>query len=242
MIDVVYTRYELLRTFRNKRFLILSIAFPLVLFLLVAGPNRHHQLGGIPFSLYYMIGMTAWGTMAAMLSSGARIATERAAGWNRQLRLTPLRPTTYFEAKVASAYTLAATTIALLYAAGITLGVHLTIPEWLEMTGLILVGLVPFAVLGILLGHLLTPDSIGPALGGATALLALLGGAYGPVATSGALHELVKLLPSYWLVQAGYVALGGHTWGVEGWIVVAVWTIVLLRVTVWVWQRDTRRV
>jgi ABC-2 type transport system permease protein len=242
MIGVVYTRYELLRTFRNKRFLVLSLAFPLVLFLLVAGPNRHHRLGGIAFPLYYMIGMTAWGTMAAMLSSGARIATERAVGWSRQLRLTPLRPTTYFEAKVAGAYALACTSIALLYAAGISLGVHLTVPEWLEMTGLVLVGLVPFAVLGILLGHLLTPDSIGPALGGATALLALLGGAYGPVATSGVLHDLVKLLPSYWLVQAGYVALGGRAWGAEGWIVVAVWTIVLARLTVRVWARDTRRV
>jgi ABC-2 type transport system permease protein len=200
MIDVAYTRYELLRTFRNKRFLLLSIAFPMVLFLLVAGPNRHHELGGIAFPLYYMAGMTAWGSIVAMLSSGARIATERAVGWNHQLRLTPLRSLAYFAAKVAGAYTLAVSTIALLYAAGIALGVHLTAPEWFEMTGLVLVGLVPFAVLGILLGHLLTPDSIGPALGGATALLALLGGAYGPIATSGALHQVVKLLPSYWLV------------------------------------------
>ena len=34
------------------------------------------------------------------------------------------------------------------------------------MTGLILVGLIPFAGLGIFFGHMLTPDSIGPVMGG----------------------------------------------------------------------------
>ena len=81
-----YTGFELLRTFRNKRFMIISLAFPLVLFFLVAGPNRDHRLGGIPFAVYYMTGMAAWGSMAAMLSCGARIATERSVGWTRLLR------------------------------------------------------------------------------------------------------------------------------------------------------------
>jgi len=37
------------------------------------------------------------------------------------------------------------------------------------------------AALGILLGHVLTTDSIGPAIGGLTALFALLGGVWFPV-------------------------------------------------------------
>jgi ABC-2 type transport system permease protein len=212
------------------------------LFVLVAGPNQDRRLGGIPFSLYYMVGMVSWGTMTAMLSSGARIATERAAGWSRHLRITPLRPTTYFAAKIASAYALAAGTMAVLYTAGLVCGVQLTAPEWLEMTALLLVGLVPFAVMGVLLGHLLTPESAGPAIGGATALFALLGGAYGPIATAGLFHDFVRLLPSYWLVQAGYVALGARAWGAEGWTVVAVWTVVLTRLAVVAWRRDTQRV
>jgi ABC-2 type transport system permease protein len=114
--------------------------------------------------------------------------------------------------------------------------------DWLEMTGLILVGLVPFGALGVLLGHLLTPEAIGPAIGGFTALLALLGGAYGPLVTSGALLDFVKLMPSYWLVQAAHVGLSGSAWTAEGWIVVAVWTVVLVRLSRWAYRRDTRRV
>lgn len=242
MSSATYTRFELLRTFRNVRFMLLSLGFPLVLFFLVAGPNRDKSLGGIPFPVYYMIGMIAWGTMAAMLSSGARIATERAAGWNRQLRITPLQTRSYFQAKVASAYALAGLSIVLLFLAGVIVGVRLSGTEWLTMAGLVLVGLVPFAVLGILLGHLLTPESVGPAIGGATALLALLGGAYGPIATSGALKDIVQLLPSYWLVQAGQVAIGGTVWGLEGWLVVGAWTVVLTRLAAAAYRRDTSRV
>jgi ABC-2 type transport system permease protein len=49
------------------------------------------------------------------------------------------------------------------------------------MTGLILVGLLPFAALGVLLGHLLTPDTIGPAAGGLVSLLALVSGTWFPL-------------------------------------------------------------
>ena len=127
-----------------------------------------------------MVGLAAFGTMNAMLSTGARIAGERAVGWNRQLRITPLTTRTYFRAKVLTGYVMAGITLAALYAAGVSLGVSMSANDWMRMTVLILVGLLPFAALGIVFGHLLTPDSIGPAMGGTTALLAILGGRGSP--------------------------------------------------------------
>ena len=182
---LTYTRYELLRTFRNKRFMLFSLAFPLLLFFLVAGPNRDQKLGGINFATYYMVGMLSWGSMAAVIAGGARIAQERSVGWHRQLRITPLPVRTYFATKILSGYTLAALSIVLLYAAGLSMGVHLSVVHWLELTGYVLVALVPFAVIGIVLGHLLTVDSMGPALGGITSLFAILGGTWGPLASGG---------------------------------------------------------
>ena len=242
MTAATYTRYEMLRTFRNTRFFVFSLGFPIVLYLLVAGPNRDAELAGIPFALYYMTGMVSWGTMMAVLGGGARIAAERSLGWNRQLRITPLPTHVYFRAKIVTGYAMACVTIALLYFAGTMLGVRLSFGSWLTMTGLILVGLVPFAVLGILLGHLLTVDSMGPAMGGVTALFALLGGAWGPIADTGALHDIAMALPSYWLVQAGKSALDHEAWPLQGWIVIVVWTLVLTRITTRVYRRDTNRV
>jgi ABC-2 type transport system permease protein len=241
MTATVYARYELIRLFRNTRFFIISLGFPVILFFLVAGPNRHSELGGIPFALYYMGGMAAWGTMASVIGAGARIAAERSINWNRTLRLTPLAPRAYLATKLVSGYALAVVSLVVLYAAGVTMGVRLSTSAWLHMTGLILVGLIPFAVLGVLLGHVLSVDGIGPAIGGVTSLFALLGGAYGPLASSGAVGKLIQLLPSYWLVQAGKVAAGETTWPLKAWLVVAVWTVVLARLAAIAWRRDTQR-
>jgi ABC-2 type transport system permease protein len=243
--ELTYTRFELLRTLRNRRFFLLSLAFPLILFFLIAGPNRHvHNLDstGLSAPLYFMVGLASFGTMGAMLSSGARIAAERAVGWNRQLRISPLPARVYFRTKVITAYMMALISLAVLYVAGASLGVSLAASAWLEMTGLILVGLIPFAGLGILLGHLLTPDSIGPAMGGSVALLAVIGGSWGPVAAHGFLHGLAQLVPSYWIVQAAHVGLGGDPWPSKAWLVTVVWAILTAWLAARAYRRDTARV
>jgi ABC-2 type transport system permease protein len=237
-----YLRFELMRTFRATRFFIFSLGFPLVLYFVIAGGQRHAVLGDIPLPLYLMTGMTAWGTMTAVTAGGGRIALERSVGWNRQLRLTPLKPWVYLGAKVATGYAMAMLSMVLLFGAGLTLGVHLPLSKWFLMTGLILIALVPFATIGITLGHLLTVDAMGPALGGVVTLFALFGGAWGPVATGGVVLRVAQSLPSYWLVQAGKTALGGDVWPVRGWVVLAVWTLAAGRIALWAYRRDTARV
>ncbi len=245
MNGLVYMRYELLRTFRNRRFFILSLGFPLVLYFLIAGPQRHnHNLAGTGLfaPLYYMIGMVSFGTMSGMLSSGARIAAERAVGWNRQLRISPLSTRSYLRAKILTAYMMALLTILVLYGSGVALGVSLPAGRWLQMTVLILICLIPFAALGIAVGHMLTPDSIGPAVGGGVALLAFLGGTWFPIPDHGFLNDVGQLLPSYWLVQAGHVAFTGDPWPAKAWIVIATWTVVLALLARRAYRHDTGRV
>ncbi len=161
----VYTRFEVVRAFRNRRFFIFSVAFPLLIYYAIAAPNRDElDFGGsgIDAPLYFMVGLTAFGTMNAVLAIGARIAAERSTGWNRQLRLTPLTARAYFRTKVLTGYLTALVTILLLYAAGASLGVRISAGSWIEMTVLILIGLIPFAGIGIIIGHLVNIDSIGP--------------------------------------------------------------------------------
>lgn len=239
----IYYRYELLRSFRNWRFILFSLAYPVVLYFVVTGPQRHAHFDGVAFPLYFMAGMATVGAMIAVISSGARIAADRSAGWTRQLRITPLTAGDYLGAKAACGFLMALLAIALVSLSGTALGVRLDAGEWLTMIGLMIVGLIPVAVLGILLGHVVTPDSLAPAVGGTITLLALLGGAYGfLVATSGAVYDLIKALPSYWLVQAGKTALGRSGWPAEGWIVIAAWTAVLAPLAVLAYRRDTARV
>jgi ABC-2 type transport system permease protein len=241
--NLTYLKFEFLRTIRNRRFLIFSLIFPLVLFFFVAGANKNLVVDGISFPLYYMTGMAAWGSMTAMLSSGARIAAERQIGWTRQMRITPLSTRNYFAAKTLSGYFMAILSIIALALAGTSLGVRLSAVHWLIMLLLMLVDLIPFAVIGIMLGHLMKVDSLGPLLGGITSLFALLGGAFGPLGQSGFLLKVIKDIPSYWLVQASHTALGSSGWPpAQSWIVIAIWTVAMYRVATRVYRRDTLRV
>lgn len=243
MTALAYTRFELVRTLRNARLLFFSLGFPVILYLVIAAPNRDDDdFGGtgISFRLYYMVGLVAFGAMMALISTGARIASERTDGWTRQLRVTPLPAPAYLRAKVLTGYAMAGLTILLLYGCGAAIGVRLPADRWLEMTGLILIGLLPFAALGIFVGHLLTADTIGPAAGGLVSLLALASGTWFPV--GGVVEDIVQFLPSYWLVQASHVALGGGAWSLTGWLVVGAWTLALTLLARLAYRRDTERV
>ena len=243
MSDLAYTRFELLRAVRNKRFFFFSLGFPLILFFLTAAPNKdttNLEGTGLSAPLYFMVSMASWGTMTAMLGTGARIAGERQVGWNRQLRISPLSPFAYLRAKVAIAYLMALASLLTMYASGTILGVSLPVGEWLAMTGLILIALIPFAAAGIFVGHRLTVESVGPAIGGGTAVLALLSGTWFPV-TSGFLHDAGQALPSFWLVQAGRVATGGGGWSATGWLVVAGWSVAMILLAARAYRGDTER-
>lgn len=238
-----YLRSELLRTVRNRRCFIFSVGFPLLLFWVIAAPQSGEDDfngTGISLPLYYMVTVAAYGAMLAVMGAGARIAAERSVGWTRQLRISPLPVRRYFATKVLVAFLTAGGVIALLYASGAIVGVRIGAGRWVEMTALIVIGLIPFAALGVLLGHLLTVDSMGPVMGGGAGILALVGGFWFPI-TSGVIYDVGGLLPSWWLVQASHVSLGGDAWPAEGWAVVGVWAVVLTLAAAQAHRRDTAR-
>jgi ABC-2 type transport system permease protein len=241
MSNALHMRYEVVRTLRNPLTLGFTVGLPLVVFLAIAGTNRHGTLQGISVTLYFMGAMAAYGAMLAAVQPGARITLDRSRGWTRQLRITPLRTGAYFGAKILAAYLVVLVTLLALFAAGTAMGANMPTGRWLELAALLLVGIAPFVVLGVALGHLLTPDTLTAGVGGLVAVLAMLGGAFGPVFTSGAMLTTVKLLPSYWLVQASRVTVGGG-WPGEAWVVVLSWTAAMILLALAAYRRDTARV
>lgn len=64
-MSATYTRYELLRTIRNRRVITFTLAFPVILFLAIAAPNRNvtdFSGTGISMPLYFMVGLAAFAT------------------------------------------------------------------------------------------------------------------------------------------------------------------------------------
>jgi ABC-2 type transport system permease protein len=56
------------------------------------------------------------------------------------------------------------------------------------------------------------------------------------------MYHVARALPSYWLVQAGHVGVGGQGWGATGWAVVAAWSGALTFLARRAYRRDTARV
>jgi len=241
MSSATHVRYELLRSLRNPLMFGLSIVLPLVVYYAVASGNRHAFVyaAGVSFPLYFMTGMAAYGAMFAAIGPGGRLARDRARGWTRQLRITPLRARTDYLAKVLAAYLVALPALVLVFLAGATLGVRLDAAQWFEMTGLLLIGLVPFVLMGLISGHLIATDALVQVMGWLVVFFALFGGAFGSLFNKGAMLTVVKLLPSYWLVHAGEAALVHGDWPAEGWIVLACWTAALIPLAVFAYRHDT---
>jgi len=242
-VNAVYLKYELLRTLRNRMGFVFSLAFPVVTFLILALSQQQsgftRRSGGIPPATYYMIGLLGFAGIGAVLSGGARIAVDRSLGWNRLLLLTPLKPWVYLTSKVVTGYMVAGMSLVAMYAAGIAAGARAPIDRWVEMTALVLIGLIPFAAMGIWIGHATNADAVGPFMGGSMMLFGMLGGAWFPLA--GWMRALGEYLPSYWMTNAGHVATGGGSWPAKGWLVVGCWAAVLGVLAVRAFRADTKR-
>jgi len=241
MSAVTYARYEVLRTLRNRMSFVFPLLFPLVLYVAFVSEYRHAHVGSVSFATYELGGMITFGALSGALSGGARIALDRSLGWTRQLRTTPLSPRAYLATKIATSYLVVAMVIAVLGIAGAGFGVQLPAARWVELAGLVGLGVFPFVALGIALGNLLGPEAMGPALGGVVTFFALLGGAFGRVFTHGLAHRLIEALPTYWLVETATVVVGGASWPVKGWIVIAAWSAATLVAARAAWRRAGRR-
>jgi ABC-2 type transport system permease protein len=134
-MNFTYARLEIRRTFRNTRFVIFAIAFPVLLFLLQvtvfakANASDHAAVAAV-----LMVNMMAFGTVSGAMSVGARLAFERAAGWQRQLRLTPLSGPGYLGGKMISGMLVALPPLILVpLIAALFEGVHLGAGDWLHI-------------------------------------------------------------------------------------------------------------
>ncbi len=243
MSSSMYLKHEIVRTLRNRSGFVFSIAFPVIAFLVVALSQSQdgfiRRSGGIPPATYYMVALLGFGGIGAVLSGGGRIAVDRALGWTRQLLFTPLKPWVYLASKVVVGYVVVGLTLIVMYAAGIAAGARAPIQLWVAMTALVLIGLIPFAAMGIWVGHVTNQDAVGPIMGGSMMLFGMLGGAWFPLA--GWMRTVGEYLPSYWITSAGHVAIGGGGWPVKGWLVVGCWSAVLAVLAMRAYRVDTKR-
>jgi ABC-2 type transport system permease protein len=245
--SLTFLRLEIRRLLRNRRTLIFTLVMPAAFFLLFGGlseANQHQPSGHGNVSAYLMISFAVYGSMLANTAAGASVAVERALGWSRQLRLTPLNPLAYMVTKVLTAMVVGAVSVGIVYAIGALSGaVQMPTYAWIVSGVVAWACAIVFAAFGLFIGYLVPSENVMQLLGPALALLALLGGIFVPLSVlNHTLRTLATYTPAYGvgkLARAALLGDGGYTGAVVN---VLVWTALFGLGAVWRFRRDTARV
>jgi ABC-2 type transport system permease protein len=237
---------ETRRLLRNRRTLIFSMLMPVILFLLF-GLNRSYA--GQPYgrgnvSAFIMISMALYGAVLATTSGGAMVSIERAAGWSRQLRLTPLSPAAYIALKMLTALVLGLGSVVAVFVVGVITGKpSMPASLWIISGLCVWIGSLVFAAFGLFMGYLLPTENVMQILSVALLLFSFGAGLFIPLKQyPHSLQVLAQYTPLYGLNQLVHAPLlGGSVHMV--WVLNAViWLAIFAGGAVWRFRRDTARV
>jgi ABC-2 type transport system permease protein len=246
-MSVAYLGRESLRQLKNMRSMVFTLAVPLVMLFAFGGTfggeGQVDAVTRLPWIVVTTIQVAAYGGMMAALSQAFQIVTERSIGWNRQLRITPLSGTGYLVSKLIAALTLALFSILVIVAVSIALyHPDLTAGSWILAGLAIWCGVIPFALLGILIGQFAKPDFAQPLFMAVFMGMAVLGGLWIPLQVFPAwVADVAKAVPSYWLNRVGQLGALQSGDAVTPAIVLAAWALALGALIVWRYRRDAAR-
>jgi ABC-2 type transport system permease protein len=237
-------RIELFRMLRNRRTIVFTLVLPAALLLTVGNQNGwQDDAGKGNVAAYILISMALYGAALTAAATGSMVAMERALGWSRQLRLTPLHPVAYIMTKALVALCMGALAIAMVNIVGVVQG-KAVMPTgvWVAAAVVTLFCTLTFAALGVFIGYLVPGENAMQILGPGLALLSFLGGVFIPIDQYA---DLVRYV-AYWTPMYGVaeVARAPLTHELPWFAVVNAvgWFALFVAGAAWRMSRDTARV
>ncbi|MFD3586323.1 ABC transporter permease [Streptomyces sp. NPDC058683] len=238
MLD--YLRLEVRRTLRDVGFVIGGIAMPVMMYLLFT--NLGGDDGG--YRTQAMVGMAAYGAVGSALNTGGGVAEDRAIGWLRQLRVTPMTPRQVVLGRaLTGSVTVLPAILAVLAAGGLVNGVRLAAWQWAGVALLLWLGSIPFTLLGLANGYGLTAQTTGVANMACNLGLAVIGGLWFPVSLfPGWLRALSEYTPTNRFAELGTSVADGRTPAPGAIAVLTVWLLAFGSYAVLAYRRTGRTV
>ena len=215
------TKAEISRLRRNKRYLIFTVALPVMFYLIFGKTNATGY--GVSFAAFYMVGMASFGAFSGAFNNNTiRISQERKDGWIRQLRLTPLPANAYVVAKILTSMVTTVPSILIVFLLGRFYGhVQMPIWKWVACAVTIWIGTLIFAALAVALGYKLNPDSVQPVTIAVFFFFSIFGGLWFPL--SGALEKFGEFTPTYQIVKISTDVIGQGKVALVNVIGIVVW-------------------
>jgi ABC-2 type transport system permease protein len=235
---------EIKRMLRNRRTIFFTLVFPAGLFFAFGGQKGwNDDAGHGNVAAYIMVSMALYAAALTAASSGAMVAMERAMGWSRQLRLTPLSPVVYISVKAIVALVMGAVAVAVVNVAGIVQGKpDMPVGIWVSCALLCVVCTFVFAALGVFVGYLVPGENAMQILGPGLALMSFLGNVFIPIDDHTSLiWHIAQWTPMFGVAEIARSPLTGDLpWYA---VVNAVgWLAVFVLGAAWRMSKDTARV
>ena len=227
-------RYEFVRLSRTRSFALSVIGFPVAFYLFFGLIMNHGEhIGNLSVAKYMLAGYSVFGMVGASLFGiGVALASELSAGWLELKRASPMPAFAYLLAKCTSAMAFGVIIVSILTLMSIIIGhVSLTFPEFARMIALTIVGVVPFACMGMALA-LLIPANSAPGITNMIYLpMSFLGGLWVPIMLlPKVLQHFALLMPTYHLAQLALDVFGYPSTGSTSshWIGLLGFTLLML--------------
>lgn len=235
---LAFFRFEVGRLLRSWKFLAITVGFPVIFYLLFLGDRPAGELvdGTTTWRVYLMVSMCSFGALVAALNAGgARLSMERASGWARQLRITPMPAWSYVGTKVAASMLVVLPVIFLVEVVGASFGgVHLSPGTWVGLTVLLWATSLPFVLLGVLIGFSVATEAAFPVVTALMFILGYFGGLFTPVdRMPGALQVVAHIMPTYHQTALAFDMLNAQTMAWSNWLVLAAYVIVPAFAIMW---------
>jgi ABC-2 type transport system permease protein len=230
-----YARAELLELLRLLSFSVPTLLLPALFFVFFAVP-RSPQLDNLlmaSFAAFAVLGV-------AFFQFGVGIAAERVSPWQVYLRTLPASAATRLAAKLlaASVFAVASTGPVIALALALT-SVELGATQWLRLVLALMVGSIPFGLLGLALGFWLSPKGALPVANVLFLGLAFLGGFWtGAEALPDALEAIGPVVPTRQWGEILWAAAQGVPWELGNWLGLTAFTVAFALLAAWGYRRD----
>ena len=243
-LNLTLLRLELRRMLRNRRTLIFTMILPAaLLFSFGSQDGWDESVGHGNEAAYVMVSMALYGAALTAASGGASVAMERAMGWSRQLRLTPLSPVVYISMKAFVALCMGALAVATVNVAGVLQGkADMGLGTWVSCAVLGILCTLVFAALGVFVGYLVPGENAMQILGPGLAVLSFLGNVFIPIKDhSSLIWHIAQWTPMFGVAEVTRAPLTGDL----PWYAVVNalgWLALFVAGAAWRMSKDTARV
>ena len=207
-IYLTEAKSEFLIRLRLLGYVIPTILFPIMFYSLFGLTRSQTRLAGTTVGAYLLATFGSFGVIAiSLFGFGVSVAVERGQGWMQVKRASPMPRFAYFAAKIAMSVLFSLIMLLLLFTLGIVAG-HARMPfmAWVGLSGTLLLGVLPFAAMGLAIGYLAGPNSAAPICNLIYLPMSFASGLWTPIEfLPKAVQNMAPFLPFYHL---GQLALG----------------------------------